>query len=237
MLYRSSGRRGRPNGRYRPQVDTRLLEYLAKVSLKYEVDSDSFFNSFPKAFEHGKSKCGRLSIGCRVRKPDYAVFIITRDEKVVAQFRMSEHLLKETTNPLKGFTSRLLAMRKTTQDAKSHSSKIGGLRAGMRHLNIKAQVLEASQPRNVATRYGFYTNVANALIADETGTIKISLWGSQINDVSVHDVIQIKNAHVGRFRGELQLRVGRYGKISVLKHAQPQNNISIAHSNEKRLEI
>ena len=147
MLYKSEGRRGRPNGRYRSQVDTQLLEYLAKVSLKYDVDSDKFFDSFLEAFKHGKSKCGKLSIGRRARRPDYAVFLITKGQEVVAQFRMSEHLLKEKTNPLKEFASRLLAMRKTTQEARSHSYKIGDLRAGMRHLNIKAQVLEASQPR------------------------------------------------------------------------------------------
>lgn len=115
MLHRSKGRRGRPNGRYRSQVDSQLIDYLAEVSLKYKVDSEEFFNSFLKASEHEESECGELSIRCRLRRPEYAVFLITKDQEVVAQFPMSERLLKEKTNPLKEFTSRLSDMRKTTQ--------------------------------------------------------------------------------------------------------------------------
>ena len=48
----------------------------------------------------------------------------------------------------------------------------------MTHLNIKAEVLEVSPPIQIATRSGYYTNMVNALIADETGTIKLTLLGS-----------------------------------------------------------
>ena len=78
--------------------------------------------------------------------------------------------------------------------------------------------------------------MANALIADETGTIKISLWGPQTNAVSVHDVIQIKNARVASFRGELQLRVGRYGRISVASHESIASNVEMTNSDEKKLQ-
>jgi len=220
MRYKSEGRRGRPNGRHRSQADIRLLEYLAKVSMKYEVDSDKFFDSFLDASQHRKSKCGRLLIECRVREKDYTVFLITRDWEVVAQFCMPEYLLHEKTNPLKEFIFRLSPMRTLVQEAKSNSYRIGDLRTGMKHLNINAQVLEVSQPVRITTRSGFYTNVANALIADETGTIKLSLLGSQIKEVSVHDTIQIENAHVAWFRGERQLRIGKHGKISVAQHQE-----------------
>mgnify|MGYP006271106691 FL=1 len=89
----------------------------------------------------------------------------------------------------------------------------------MKRLNMKAQVLEVSQPIQITTRSGFYTNLINALIADETGTIKLSLLGSQIKMVSVHDIIEIENAHVAWFRGERQLRIGKHGKISVVQRS------------------
>jgi len=87
----------------------------------------------------------------------------------------------------------------------------------MKHLNIKAKVLEVSQPTQIATRFGFYTNVANALIADETGIINLSLLGAQIKTVSVHDIVEIENAYVSWFRGERQLRIGKHGRISIVQ--------------------
>jgi len=228
MRYKSENRRGRPNGRYRSQVDTQLLYYLAKVSMKYDIDPDNFFNSFLESYQRGKSKCGELSIECRVKKPECAVFLITKNLEVVAQFSMSEYILKEKIKPIKEFTSRLLDVRKTIREDTSNASgnyKIRDLRAGMSHLNIKAQVLEVSQPRHVATRRGFYINVANALVADETGSIKMSLWESQIDAVSVQDTVQIVNAQVVSFRNELQLRIGRNGRINVVKPAQPQKTL------------
>lgn len=132
---------------------------------------------------------------------------------------MSEYLLNEKTNPLKEFTGRLSSMRTLTQESKSNSIKIGDLRAGMKHLNLTAEVLKVSQPIQIVTRFGSYTNMVNALIADETGTIKLSLLGSQIGMVSVHDKVQIKNAHVAWYRGERQLRIGKHGKISVVQRS------------------
>lgn len=81
----------------------------------------------------------------------------------------------------------------------------------MKHLNLTAEVLEVLQPIQTAARFGYYTNMINALIADKTGTIKLSLLGSQIEMVSVHDIIQIQNAHVAWFRGERQLRIRKHG--------------------------
>jgi len=188
--------------------------------MKYGIDSDKLFDSLLIASQHQKSKCGKLSIECRVREKGYTIFLMTRDWEVVGQFRMPEYLLKEKTNLLKEFACRLSTMRTLAQEAESNSYKIGDLRTGMKRLNIKAEVLEVSQPVQIITRFGLYTNVINALIADETGTIKLSLLGSQMKMVSVHDAIQIENAHVAWFGGERQLRIGKHGKIGVAQRSR-----------------
>lgn len=149
-------------------------------------------------------------IECREEK-DYAIFLITKDRETVGQFRIPEYLLKRKTNPLKEFTSRLSTARTPSPEAQSKSNKIGDLRAGMKHPNLTAEVLEVLQPIQTATRFGHYTNMINALISDKIGTIKLSLLGSQIEMVSVHDIIQIQNAHVAWSRGERQLRIGKHG--------------------------
>jgi len=95
--------------------------------------------------------------------------------------------------------------------------KIRELRDGMRKVNLVAKVLEISEPREVVSRFSGETfRVADAIIGDETGTIKLSLWNEQIERVNVNDTIKIENGYVRSFRGERQLNVGRYGKLTVL---------------------
>lgn len=94
--------------------------------------------------------------------------------------------------------------------------KIKELRNGMKHVNVEAKVVDKSEPREVISRYRDTTHtVANAVIADETGSIKLTLWNDQIGQVAVNDQVKIENGYVTSFRGELQLNVGRYGKLTV----------------------
>jgi replication factor A1 len=94
--------------------------------------------------------------------------------------------------------------------------KIGELREGMKRVNIEAKVAEKNDPREVQSRFKDETlRVADVIIADETGTIKLTLWNEQINQVNVDDVVKIENGYVTSFRGEIQLNVGKYGKLTV----------------------
>jgi len=93
-------KRGRPPGRFYSYDDIRLLEYLDRISVKNEIDSSKFFSSFLDAFQHEEATCGELSIECRVKTRDHAIFLITNSHKVVAQFPIPVHILAKT-NPLK----------------------------------------------------------------------------------------------------------------------------------------
>lgn len=95
--------------------------------------------------------------------------------------------------------------------------KIRDLKDGMRRVNIVAKVLEISEPREVVSRFdGRVYKVADAVIGDETGTIKLSLWNEQIGRINVNDTIKIENGYVRSFKGERHLNVGRFGKLTVL---------------------
>jgi replication factor A1 len=86
----------------------------------------------------------------------------------------------------------------------------------MKRISIEATVTEKSESREVQSRFKDETyNVATATIADETGTIKLTLWNDQINQVKVNDKIKVENGYVTSFRGEIQLNVGRYGTLIV----------------------
>ncbi len=93
--------------------------------------------------------------------------------------------------------------------------KIKELQNGMKRVEVEAEVVEKSNPRQVQSRYGNETfNVADATIQDDTATIKLTLWNEQIDQVKVGDKIRIENGYVTSFKGEIQLNVGKYGKLT-----------------------
>jgi replication factor A1 len=94
--------------------------------------------------------------------------------------------------------------------------KINELRDGMKRINMQATVTEKSDPREVTSRFGDQTlKVATAIISDETGTIKLTLWNDQIDQVHVNNVVKIQNGYITSFRGEIQLNIGKYGTLTV----------------------
>jgi replication factor A1 len=116
----------------------------------------------------------------------------------------------ERSNPIKDLINPdMLRRHLNKRNKEPNFLQIRDLRAGMKEVNLKAKVLEIARPTLVFTRFGNYASVANALIGDETGTIKLCLWNEQINSVCAGETVQIENAHVSMFRGERQLRIGK----------------------------
>jgi ssDNA-binding replication factor A large subunit len=72
--------------------------------------------------------------------------------------------------------------------------------------------------RIVYSRFGNNPlGLSTSKISDETGSINMPLWNNQINMVSIGDTIKIENGRVKTFRGELQVSVGKAGKLKVIK--------------------
>jgi len=93
---------------------------------------------------------------------------------------------------------------------------INELRNGMKRVNVEAKVVEKGNTREVTSRYKDETyKVADAVVADESGSIKLTLWNEQIDQVNVNDNIKIENGYVTSFKGEVQLNVGKFGKLTV----------------------
>jgi replication factor A1 len=93
---------------------------------------------------------------------------------------------------------------------------IKDLRNGMKRVTVEANVVEKGETREVRSRYKDETyNVADAIVADETGSIKLTLWNEQIDQVEVGNRIKIENGYVTSFKGEVQLNVGKFGTMTV----------------------
>ncbi len=92
---------------------------------------------------------------------------------------------------------------------------IKDLNDGMKRVSVEGKVVEKGDPREVKSRYKDETyRIVDAVIADESGSIKLTLWNEQIEQVNVGDNVKIENGYVTSFKGEVQLNVGKFGKLT-----------------------
>jgi replication factor A1 len=111
-------------------------------------------------------------------------------------------------------------------------AKIGELTPDSRAVNILAKVISKSEIRNIAAgRDGAAHRVSDALVADETGCVYLTLWDDNIEKIKEEDTVNVKNGYVNLFRGNIRLNIGRYGTLEVSEQAlagdvNTENNVS-----------
>jgi replication factor A1 len=93
---------------------------------------------------------------------------------------------------------------------------ISELKAGMRNVSITGKIDSVGEPRTVNLKAGGTNTVADAIISDESGSIKLSLWGEEVNNVQPGDRVSVENGYINTFRGENSLNVGKFGKLKKL---------------------
>ncbi len=195
-----------------------LEDQLSFISAQHDIYPMELFQALIRAKEEGKAVVVDLTVEYRGNVNDQAIFLITGDGKVVAQFRVPEETLQRRDVSFDHWmdTTRVRKEIARQNPAPSHF-KIEGLRAGMKKVNVIAEVLETSEPSKVHTQFRDNAIVSNARVGDETGKILLCLWDQQVNSVHMGDCIEVKNAHVALFKGEKQLRLGKNGTITVME--------------------
>ncbi|HEY6282811.1 MAG TPA: DNA-binding protein [Nitrososphaerales archaeon] len=91
------------------------------------------------------------------------------------------------------------------------------LRDGMRRVDAEGEIAEMQEPRTVNLRTGGEARVADCMLKDDSGQIKLSLWDDQIDMVKQGSKVKVTNGYTNSFRGELRLNVGKYGKLDVVQ--------------------
>lgn len=82
-------------------------------------------------------------------------------------------------------------------------------------IDIEVNVVSIEEPR-IFNRFGKEGKVANAIVNDDSGEIKLTLWNEDVDKVKVGDKIKISNGYVNEFQGEMQLTAGRFGKLEII---------------------
>ncbi len=202
-----------------------MEDQLAVLSAQHSIYPNELFQALIQAKEQGsKAIVEDITVEYRGSVNNQAIFLITKDSKVVAQFRVPEETLLQKDMSFDMETSKVRKEIAKQNPAPSHF-KIEDLRVGMKKINITAEVLKTSEASKVHTQFRDNALVSNAEIGDETGKVLLCLWDQQVNAVSVGDCIEVKNAHVATFKGEKQLRLGKNGSILKLEKTLPSETI------------
>jgi len=195
-----------------------IIEHLAYISVKHHVYLSELYRALVSARENGKSTCEALTIKYRGIKNDQAIFLITKGTFVIAQFRVAkEFLLRKNISFESWLDTEKIRRQINNQNLKLDSTLIQNLRYGMKKVNLTAEVLETEKPHLVHTQYGNSVVLTEVWICDETGKVKLCLWGEQANFPVVGDTVQIKRASVRTFKGEKLLSLGKFGSLSILR--------------------
>lgn len=214
-------RGGKPKAPWRSVSDMVSFVYLVRISKKYEIETSKFLKRIHSAWIKGESSCDGVSIRRRQMTEDVGTLLITRDQRIIAQVRLTSRVLGYLVRPeilnLR-FEDYVAPKRSVSQ---TEDLEIKDLNSETKRFNLDAKVTEKSSPRTVVSRWGEMLLLSTATIMDRSGTIKLPLWKEQASVISVGDLLHIENARLKRFRGEVQVRVDRLAKLRVV--GNPQN--------------
>jgi hypothetical protein len=195
-----------------------IIEHLAFLSVKFNLYISELYQALISARAIGKSTCGELTIDYRGTINHQIVFLITKINKVIMQFRVEEaFLLRKNISFESWLNTDKVRRQMSKQNLAVDSTFIQNLRRGMKKINLKAEVLENPETKVVNTQYGSRVKVTDMWVSDETGKVKLCLWGEQASLPSAGDMVQIKGASVRTFKGDNLLSLGRYGTLTILQ--------------------
>ncbi len=95
---------------------------------------------------------------------------------------------------------------------KNEKVKVMDLKPEMNNLDVVVRVLEAGEPKVINTRSGQRT-ISEATVGDETGRVKLTLWGKAAGELKEGSAVEIKGAWTTTYRGDVQLNIGGKGNI------------------------
>ena len=91
-------------------------------------------------------------------------------------------------------------------------TKIKELQSGQCSVEVEAVIKEIEEPKSF-NKYGRELRLRNAVIEDDSGFVKLTLWNEDVDKYAVGEKVKITNGYVNEFQGEKQLTSGKFGKI------------------------
>ncbi len=102
-------------------------------------------------------------------------------------------------------------------DFKAELIPIGDLVDGMKRVVVEGIVDSVPPSREVVSRKDGKTHqVADVVLSDETGSVKLVLWNDLIRQVKQGERVLIEPGYTSSFQDEVQLNLSRFGRIVIL---------------------
>src|SRR3989338_104699 len=83
------------------------------------------------------------------------------------------------------------------------------------NITFEAEVISLQEPRSFS-KFGKEGRVCNAVIADSTGEITLTLWNDDIEKIKVGDKIKLENGWCSEFKDQRQVSTGKFGKLEIM---------------------
>src|SRR5665648_46858 len=121
----------------------------------------------------------------------------------------------------------VLAPSNEVIEAKINYTKIADIKNGMSGINTLGKLLDPGKTRTFTRKNGEEGQVRNAVIGDETGKMRVTLWGETsvlMDDCNVGDSIEIINSYAKEndYTETIELQVSAQTTIN-------KTNVSITH--------
>jgi len=96
--------------------------------------------------------------------------------------------------------------------------EISKIRPGFTKIDCEGEILDVSAPRTVNLKTGSTSQVADAILKDQSGTITLTLWDHNIKMVRKGSKVQIAGGFAKDFKGKMSLSTGKFGKLEVVQY-------------------
>lgn len=99
------------------------------------------------------------------------------------------------------------------------------------NVDITVDVVDVGEAREF-DKFGKSGRVATAIVKDDTGDVKLTLWNEQIDNIKSGDKLHITNGYVSEWQGEPQLTTGKFGKLEVIGESEETREKETSPPNE-----
>jgi len=111
-------------------------------------------------------------------------------------------------------------------------TKISELIIRQGNVNIEGTIKEIGEIKTF-NKFGRELRVADAILEDDSGIVKLTLWNDDVTRFKSGDKVKIINGYVNEFQGEKQLTAGKFGQMEKLGEGEGGE----ASSDEGRAEL
>ena len=197
--------------------------YLLQITKKHNLKPDLLRASILAARIRGNSRCGKVSIQTRRHGAASSTYMFSVEDEWLAQADIPNDSVEMLRNPPDQFLSYIDVVQEREAnrlDANGERS-IRDMRLGLKNVSFKAVVVKKSDVRAVTSRDGIPLLVCSVTLSDGTGEIPLSIWNNQIGTVSEGDRVEVRDARVRSFRGQIQLSLRKKtGRLTILEGAK-----------------